>query len=191
MVSGTRFLFKRKMFPKLFHPTKGKQSLNSKGTVFRVHKMAELVFRLIYLNPESARLKTSALSGSSLPRFAAGECNLQVFFHYGFLCCCIFVGNEASLAQKQVLASAAALSRPTRPQRRVCSGNTSSYFRGASPARFVHFGHRVPSALPPINGITAITSAGQDGLLGTALGTEAGAAAKQFLLRGERKEKKR
>ena len=57
------------------------------------------------------------------------------------------------------------------------------------PARFIHFGHWVPSVLPPINGITAITSAGQDGPFGTALGTEAGAAAKQFCLEGKGKEK--
>lgn len=59
------------------------------------------------------------------------------------------------------------------------------------PARFVHFGHWVPSVLPPINGITAITSAGQDRPFGTALGTEAGAAAKQFCLEGKGKKKKR
>lgn len=59
------------------------------------------------------------------------------------------------------------------------------------PARFVPFGHQVPFVLLPINGITAITSAGQHGPLGTALGAEAGAAAKQFCLEGKGKKKER
>lgn len=79
------------MFPKLFHPTKGKQSLNSKGTVFRVHKMVELVFRLIYLNPESMRLKTSALSGSSLPRLQQGSVIFRVFFPFTGFCVVVYL----------------------------------------------------------------------------------------------------
>lgn len=79
------------MFPKLFHPTKGKQSLNGKGTVFRVHKMVELVFRLIYLNPESMRLKTSALSGSSPPHLQQGSVIFRVFFPFTGFCVVVYL----------------------------------------------------------------------------------------------------
>lgn len=77
-----------------------------------------------------------------------------------------------------------------RPQRRVNSSNAFlPPLEPRTPSCLIHFGHRVPFILPPINGITTITSAGQDGPFGTALGTEAGLAARQFCL--ERKGKKK
>lgn len=80
------------MFPKLSHPTEGKQSLNGKGrAVFRVHKMVELAFRPIYLNPESTRLKTSALSGSSPPLLQQGNVIFRVFFPFTGFCVVVYL----------------------------------------------------------------------------------------------------
>lgn len=76
----------------------------------------------------------------------------------------------------------------------MCSGNTFlSPPPGGGPSQLAShtLGTWVPSVLLPINGITAITSAGQDGPFGTALGTEAGAAAKQFCVEGKGKKKER
>lgn len=90
------------------------------------------------------------------------------------------------LWQKQVLESTAALSRPNKAPK---EGVFRQHFP-PTPAGFVHFGHQVPFVLLPINRITAITSAGQHGPLGAALGTEAGAAAKQFCLEGKGEKKR-